>query len=357
MRKSAYNHFKCIFENSEEFIICIDDRQNIVFATNRVYPSFNIHDASVLHLSSVLSERSCNKVKAASNEPVHSVCFDFIHQSENAPKRCVVIPTLFEGIYYYILHISSTKLNAIDKLERQDIEKIIDVSALEIANSTMPIIEMAKALPKDIYNAVLLNIRRIRKVFGNIEFVATNHTSSSECKVIDLYKYINDLLERFKARLGEKRFRFVVLPTGRVFLTKISLEALDVMVTNLINEIVIRANGSAFVYVLVCADPSNNFIIVSDSQNGLGYHTSELIEQSDLDKAEIKNSRIIAARTVISRIVRDNGGKAFFTNTFGGGVTNGIMLKKSKARMSTLREDALESVERCDRLDTLLSDI
>ena len=59
----------------------------------------------------------------------------------------------------------------------------------------------------------------------------------------------------------------------------------------------------------------------------------------------------------MSKIARDNGGKAFFTKTFGAGVTNGIMLEKAKARISTLREEALCSTVRCDRLDILLSDI
>lgn len=143
----------------------------------------------------------------------------------------------------------------------------------------------------------------------------------------------------------------------RVALTKISLEALDVMVTNLINEILIRANGSALVYVMVYTDSSHSFIIVSDTDNGLAHYVSELIEQSDSEKIEISNSRVIASRTVVSKIARDNGGKAFFTSTFGGGVTNGIMLKKSKARISTLREESLSSVERSERLDILLSDI
>ncbi len=357
MRESAYYHFKSLFEKSQEFIVCIDDKQGIVFATNRVYPDFSLNDTPILHLSAIMSERCCNKVKTASYEPVHSVCFDFIHQSENAPMRCVVIPTLFEGIYYYILHISNTKLNAIDKLQRKDIETLVDMSAVEIANSTIPIIEAANTLSKDICDIISQNVRRIRKIFNNIEIVSTNHTTSSESKVIDLHKYMTDLLERFKNRLGEKKFKYVLLPTQRVSLTKISLEALDVMVTNLINEILIRANECALIYVMVCGDSSKNFIIVSDSHNGLAHLPSELIEQSDSEKIKAANNRIVAARTVVSKIARDSNGKAFFTRTFGGGVTNGIMLKKSKARISTLREQSLYSVERCERLDILLSDI
>lgn len=198
MRESAYNYFKTMFENSQEFIICVDDKQNIIFATDRVYPAFNMDDSPIMHLSAIMSKRRCNSVKMASNAPVHSVCFDFISPLENAPRRCVVIPTLFEGVYYYILHISNTQLNGIDKLQRQDIETIVDTSALEVASSTIPIIEIAKTLPKDIYETLSLNVRRIRKIFGNIENIATNHTTMSESKVIELHEYIKDLLERFE---------------------------------------------------------------------------------------------------------------------------------------------------------------
>lgn len=358
MRESAYNYFKTLFQSSNEFIICIDDKQNIVYATDRVYPDFCPDDFSNLHLGSVLSARSCNKVMMAAIEPVHSVSFDFISPSENAPKRCVVIPTLFEKIYYYVLHISNTEVHGIDKLQRQDIETIIDLSAGEIANSTIPIVEIAEALPQDTREQLTRNIRKIRKVFGNLESVATNHTTLSECKVIDLCTYTKDLLERFEKRLGKKRFKFIFMPRTMSSMSKISLEALDVMMTNLINEIVLLSHGNnTLVYVMVCSDTANNFVIVSDTKNGLSLYASELIEQSDSEKAEIFNNRIIAARTVASKIARDSGGKAFFTTTFGGGVTNGIMLKKSKARISTLREESLNSAKRSDRLDILLSDI
>ncbi len=357
MNNSAYNHFKTIFENSKEFIICVDENLSVVYATQRVKAIFAKDGAPLLHLSSIFTNSQCNQVSFALWDDVHSTSFDSICFTENAPRHFVVFPMTFEDDQYLAIYISNTTLNAIDKLQKQDLEAMVDLSIMALVDCTVPIAKLAEKLSEEDYKIVMNNLGRLRKVFKNIELAATNHTHPTTLRVIELYDYMSGLLEKMKKRLGEDRFSYTMSPRIHMCLSLTRLGVLDLITVNMITEMFIRGDGKAHVHVMVTGDVGKNFIIISDSDSGLDYTADELIEQSDNESVEIVDGRIIAARTVAAKVARDNDCKAFFTTTYGGGVTHGLMLKRAKPRRTTLYEDAYESALQDEVLDIFLSDI
>ncbi len=356
MRNSAHNYFEELFRESNEFVICIDDKLNIVFASKRVQ-SVIFRGASFSHLCNILPLSTCNFVENAMRDKPHSISFDFVSIGENLPRSCVVIPTVFESIYYYILHISNTNANALDKLQRQDLEAMVDVSAKTLAQCTVPIMELAATLEDDKKSLITANIRSIRKLFSDIEILATEHTSQKRPKVIDLHSYMKAVLEKIQVRLGKNSFEYTLLPPANMHLSLINTDVLDIMVVTIITEIIILNRKKAHIFATLWCDDTKNFIVISNSHHGLGYKPNELLDQSADDRQEITNEKIATLRSIVAKVARDNGAKAFFTTTIGDGVTHGIMLKRSKSRQMILSEELDEYKNDFELLDILLSDI
>ena len=167
---------------------------------------------------------------------------------------------------------------------------------------------------------------------------------------------MNAVLDKIQSRLGSKRFEYTLLPPAATYLSLINTDVLDIMVVTIITEMIISSRKKAQVFATLRCDDTKNFIVISNSHHGLGYRPDELLSQSD-DVKDNTRENIAILRSIVAKVARDNGAKAFFTTTIGDGVTHGIMLKKSKSRRMILSEEFDEYKNDFELLDILLSDI
>ncbi len=353
---SAYNYFRQLFCQSGEFIVCADSKLNIVYATGNVHPIFSIDDKPLLNLGCILSIRDCDTVKSALCDTPHSVSFDFISITENVPRKCVVIPMEFDSAYYFVLYISNTKARAIEKLQQQDIETIVSSTMKKFGDYCAPLLQYADTLDDVGRQTITASMLKIVKLLKNIEAVTMGNCISRQNRVIDLCGYMERLLCKIQRRLGQDKFGYTVLPANSVCLTETSTDALDLMAVNIITEVFRVCNKNAHIYVRVSGDRENNYIIISSDANGMRYTPDELIKQNDSEHAD-NDEHYAASRTVCKKVARDIGAKAFFTKTFGGGVTHGLMLKRARPRHTTLYDNLEDYNDNFELLDILLSDI
>ncbi len=357
MKISAYNHFKQLFCHSDEFIICADKRLSIVYATDRVHPIFSKDDKPLLNLGCILSINDCDTVQKSLCDTPHSVSFDFISIIESVPRRCVVIPMLFGEDYYYVLHISNTKARAIEKLQQQDIETIVNATMKQFADYSAPIIQFANTLDDGNRQIIMSSMCKIIKLLKNIQTVTVNNTASQSTRVIDLYGYVQRLFNKIQNRLGKDRFQYSILPCHNIYLSQTNTDALDMMAVNIVTEMFLLCNKTAQIFVKLCGDRQNNFIIISNDRHGLGYTPEQLLEQNENTNRDGNDCRQIISRTICAKVARECGAKAFFTSTFGGGVTHGVMLKRARPRQTTLYDNLEDYNDNYELLDILLADI
>lgn len=354
MSITAYNYFKNIFCQSDEMIICVDGEQRVVYATGKVLSAFERDSEPLLSLNCILSIRACDCVASAMTDTPHSVSFDFVSTIENTPRRCVVIPMEFDGEYYYVLYFSKSSITAIDRVQKQDIIAVVEGSVDALADCVVSISDITSELSDDEKAKVHSTLAKIEKVFKNIEAVTTDRLYTDRVRIINLHDYVRHLMTKIANRL--EGFEFAVLPCLNSCLSKIAASALDLMSVNILNEIFWLYDKSPHVYVSVSCDSEHNYIVFTGSEHGLGLTTDELLKQSNAADTAPLGQRCVCSRAVCQKVARDNDVRVFFTASFGGGVTHGLMLKKVRHQQSLFYDGLDDYKDDYSLLDVLLAD-
>ncbi len=331
MRESAYNYFKNLYKNFDEPIICADDKMRVVYATNCVYTAFDVSENALLHINCIFPNRYLYKVYDAACVP-ECISFDFISITEDKPRHCVMTPVMFENIYYFVFWFGHTTADALDRLQKRDIKMALDVVKSELAKETTAIISHTDKQD----DTIVENVIRIRKLFFDINALATDSLSPATVQVIELNEYIKRIVTIITNQLGKDRIEFKLNLCNRVLISELTYDALDVIICNTVANSVRNARKKATITIGTMSGSEQNVIVISDTD--AGFRRMQLyIDRNKDDVRYALNSPDDLSLAVIEKIVRDFGGSIRISENSDGGITTGIMLPKSPPRADIMR--------------------
>lgn len=270
MRESVYNHFKSIYGECCDAIVCFDDKLNVVYATNSVYDLLGTDNREGLHLSCMFALSEFNKITDCVSKNKY-LSFEYVNTVNDLVLKVSITPTKLEKIFYYVLTLVPTYKSELDRKQKYGIEVCVDAAATQVVKSTVDVVnsvtELESTNPK-LYNSIIDNVLIIRKQFCNIEALATQKLKKPADHVVELGSYIERICDVIKEHLGNK-IEFCLDLSNDILISKVSYQALDLIVCNVVSAFLNNNFAKATVTISTSFVNGSNVIVFSSSHNGM----------------------------------------------------------------------------------------
>ena len=356
MSNLVYRYFEGMYENCKEPIICADTDLNIVYATAAALSIFGIKKNKIMHLNCVFMHKYLDALRKGISSG-RGFSMDFIGPDGNSRNKFVSVPITIENVQYAVLIFTELSLEKIDNLRKYDIKCVldsIDHSFASITTDTVSKLELIHHGKKveDSAGMIIKNILLLRRMYNNLQAVATDTMLTNFPQTIDINKYISHITKVITRQIKSIDIKFNLQFDTEPPYVNMDVNVFEILMCNLISNAIKFSYGKSNITIQTKTLCECSRVVISDK--GIGNIMAEQLFKTPEHTYDYSSHEILGTGTsVVRRIISDHGGTLHCCSLPGGGISVGFTLPKPDKYILSLKEDKTRDdapISLCDNI-------